>query len=321
MSDLLIKCNVCGAVQDEEDLFCSECGTEVPRRAEQSEEQHTRQSTHNFICQGCGASMSYDAHAGALRCPFCGSESLAAQEDSTEILPRWVIPFFSDRAQAEAALRAWLRKGIWRPGDLSEQALVVAMQPVLIPYWVFAAETHTYWTADTSDVPWSASGTWRPIAGEHRGSYESVLVGTSSALTPAEMQALGEYNLDQAQPPDKVKLDDFTSERFVVPRKYARPLARQGLEARERAACARYVPGNQRNLKVNVRIVELTSYPILAPVWIMAYRYRDQVYRFLCNGQTGISTGKAPLSYKKIGLAIALLFVLIGIIVAFMLLN
>ncbi len=30
MSDILIKCGVCGAVLDEEDLFCPNCGTEAP---------------------------------------------------------------------------------------------------------------------------------------------------------------------------------------------------------------------------------------------------------------------------------------------------
>jgi len=32
----------------------------------------------------------------------------------------------------------------------------------------------------------------------------------------------------------------------------------------------------------------------------MAYRYRDQLYRFLVNGQTGRVTGQAPVSWKKV---------------------
>jgi len=317
MSDLLTKCNVCGALLDEEDLFCSECGTEAPLRASSSEGPlATRQTTHNFVCQGCGASMSYDARAGALRCPFCGSESLAQQDDAKEIAPRSVIPFRSSKETADEQLRVWLRKGFWRPGDLSEQALIVAMQPVLVPYWVFAADTHTFWTADSGAVPWTASGSWMPVGGEHHGHYDQILVGTSSALTPAEMAALGDFDLSAAVPPDQIDLNSITYERFNVPRKYARPIARQGLEAQERAACAGYVTGKSRNLKVNVRITELTSFPILVPVWIMAYRYRDQVFRFLCNGQTGQSTGKAPISYKKIGVAVAIGLVIVAALVA-----
>ena len=72
------------------------------------------------------------------------------------------------------------------------------------------------------------------------------------------------------------------------------------LENLESQACRQFVPANCRNLKVNVRVEGLTGEPVLLPVWIMAYRYRDQVFRFLVNGQTGRCTGTAPTSYRKI---------------------
>ena len=38
----------------------------------------------------------------------------------------------------------------------------------------------------------------------------------------------------------------------------------------------------------------------LAPVFVMAYRYRERVYRFVINGQTGRATGSAPVSAAKV---------------------
>ncbi len=95
-----------------------------------------------------------------------------------------------------------------------------------------------------------------------------------------------------------------------MPRKYARPLAQQGLENLERAACQPSVPGSCRNLKVNVRLEGCRVPPVLLPVWIMAYRYKEQVYRFLVNGQTGRATGQAPVSWKKVAAAIAVVVLL-----------
>src|ERR1700690_3528449 len=120
MSDILIKCSICGAVLDEEDLFCPNCGTEAPPSGAESNQQtpgngpqatgegqeasdkgpattaaapSTHLTTCNFSCRSCGASMSYDASAQTLRCPFCGSQQLEKKPDAKEIAPDGVVPF------------------------------------------------------------------------------------------------------------------------------------------------------------------------------------------------------------------------------------
>lgn len=299
MSDLLTKCSVCQAILDEEDLFCANCGTEAPH-PEGEREVRTKVATHNFECQGCGASMSYDASARTLRCPFCSSEKLSEQKDLKVLRPHWVVPFAISQADALARMRQWMGSSFWRPGDLAQAAVITRLTQVYVPYWVFAAKVFTYWTADTSQTPPGARGDWYPLAGENRATYSGVLVGASSVLTPTETEAICPFELAKAVSPDQVDLENVVYEQFRVQRKYARPLAHAGLEALERAACTKYVPGNCRNMKVNLRVEGLTGEPVLLPVWIMAYRYKDQLHRFLVNGQTGRCTGTAPLSYRKI---------------------
>jgi predicted RNA-binding Zn-ribbon protein involved in translation (DUF1610 family) len=310
MSELLTRCEVCGSLLDEEDLFCANCGTESPRRQAEpgAVAGASRLATHNFECSGCGASMSFDARAGSLRCPFCASVDMVQQQDTKVLAPQRVVPFRLSRQEAVAAMRKWLGRGFFRPRGLSEQASVVQMQPVYVPYWVFEATTHTYWTADTSQTPPGARGDWYPLAGEHHGRYENLLIGASGALTPAETTRICPFDLAEGSPPEEVDLQNVTVEQFSVPRKYARPLARQGLEQSEaRAVENAYVPGRARNVHVNVRMESMSSEPVLLPVWIMAYRYGDKVYRFLVNGQNGRATGAAPISWLKI--------VLIGVVI------
>jgi len=317
MSETLTRCSVCRALIDEEDLFCANCGTEAPLR-DDAASTPARADTYRFSCDSCGASMSYDASEGTLRCPFCGSLRMSEQQDAKTLRPNKVVPFALDHATAVGHMRRHISQGFWRPGDLSEKALVVSMTPVYVPYWVFRARTHTYWAADTSITPAGARGDWFPLWGEHRGSYTGLLVGASGALTPAETSNLCPFDLAAGVPPEQVDLDNATCESFSVPRKYARPLARQGFEYLEAQECtARYVSGRCRNMKVNMLVDGMSSEPVLLPVWIMAYRYREQVFRFLVNGQNGRCTGGAPTSYRKIaaavgiGLAILLLIVLL----------
>lgn len=254
--------------------------------------------------------MSYSAEARALRCPFCGSTNLEKVTDHKVIAPTKVLPFNVSEAEAQQVLREAVGKGFWRPPDLSEKAVITNMVPVYVPYWVFAAEVFTYWTADTSQTPYGASGDWYPLSGEHRARYQGVLVGASGALTPNETSQLCPFDMDQAVAPAEVDLDNFTVEQFNVARKYARPMAKSGLESLERRTIdLEHVPPTSRNVKVNLRIHDMHSEPMLLPVWIMAYRYKDQLYRFLINGQSGKSTGQGPVSYQR-------MFMVLGTVVA-----
>ncbi|MGZ5428890.1 MAG: hypothetical protein ACXWFS_07765, partial [Thermoanaerobaculia bacterium] len=72
-----------------------------------------------------------------------------------------------------------------------------------------------------------------------------------------------------------------------------------------------------RNLQVRTAWSGLAYKNGLLPVWIAAYQYAGKPYRFLVNGVTGKTDGHAPLSWVKIGLAVAaavLFFVILSAI-------
>lgn len=298
MSDVQEKCSICEALIDEEDLFCSNCGAEAPHPAAKA--VSTQVTTHVFKCRGCGAAMSYDAQAQTLRCPFCGSGDLEQEKDQLSVAPRFVIPATVSQDEAMQRLKHWLGSSFWRPSDLVGTAVVQNMQLVYVPFWVFRANTFTYWTADSSTTPAGARGDWYPVTGNHRSIYEGLLVGASSVLSTGEIRGIEPYDFSKSVPADEFDLDKVTYEQFRVPRKYARPYAKAGFEQWESQACQQYVPGRCRNMKVNIRFEGMSSEPVLLPCWIMAYTYQNQVFRFLLNAQTGKSTGTAPVSYWKI---------------------
>ena len=162
-----------------------------------------------------------------------------------------------------------------------------------------------------------------PLTGEHRGEHRGLLVGASGALKPGETSAISPFDLAAGLDPENVDLENYIVEQFGLARKYARPLARQGIERIESRDCQSYVPGSCRNMHVNVRVQNQTSEPVLLPVWIMAYRYRDQIYRFLVNGQNGRATGAAPVSWTKIILVVfgVIAFLILALLLAGVIAN
>lgn len=320
-SDTTHRCAVCLCYLDDEDLFCSNCGTENPYVDSTALTQiDSFVDQHSYDCQGCGASMSYDASAQALRCPFCGGGELKMQEARRSIQCDWVVPQVIDFARAEQIFREWLGRGFWRPGDAVQASQIGKIAAVYVPFWVFEAHADTKWTADSSPAPPGSRGDWYPVSGENRARHRDILVGASSILASGEVQAIAPYDLQHAVQPDKIDLVNATVEIFRLPRKHARPIAHAMIEERERQICTSYVPGRARRVKVNVRIHGMLGRPVLLPVWILAYRYKDKVHRVLINGQTGKIAGSAPFSYAKLVVVIAivclvafLIFVLVAV--------
>ena len=316
------RCVICRTYLDAEDLFCSNCGTENTQGVDAegvgiSHATSTPQqaSVMSFRCDQCGASMSYDASAKTLRCPFCGSEKMSSRADARTLKPEGIVPFRVEQSNAESFLRQWLSRGFWKPGDASQTSIVSKVTPVYVPFWIFSATTETAWTADSSAVTVGARGKWRPMSGTRVGNYEGILVGASGTLTPTEVQEIAPFDLSVAVRPESIDLSNVIVEEFRVTRRDARMRAAALVEQYEASQAQQSVPGSVRNLHANVRTQDMRSLPMLLPIWIMVYHYRQQPYRVLVNGQTGEVYGMAPFSYAKLTGVIAGMFALVLIII------
>lgn len=299
-------CGGCKSMITPEDVFCPACGSRAPGHPEGGPRAGAALEVLEFSCQGCGATMTFDARQGALSCPFCDSVEVAETGRTTALAPEQVAPFEISEARAHEVLRSWMSRRFWAPGDLAARASIENLRAVHVPCWAFEARTHSFWAADSSHTPPGSQADWCPVSGEHRGSYRDVLVVASGVLRPGEIDGLVPFRLAGPGPSGTPAAPAAVVEAFGFGRKYARGLALAKLEGLVRAGCAAQIPGRSRNLHVNVRVEAMTSTPVLVPVWVVAYAYADRPYRMLVNGQTGRATGAAPFSWFKVSVAVAL---------------
>ncbi len=313
----LRRCVRCRNLVDPEDLFCGNCGTEAPLHEHEVAARSHRPEweIYAFRCNGCGATMSFDAEQGALSCPFCGAREVEAQAATEGVVyPERMLPFDIGREDAVDHFREWLGKGFWRPGDLKQSAAIDKMKALFLPCWSFSGGTDSHWAADVGAR--TRSG-WRPRTGSRREEYSGVLVPASQGLGPAELAEIDDFRFEGLIPTEHRYLQGAVVEGFGLTRKGARERARAAFE---RVVASRITAelssGKVRNLHCNVLLSDLTSEPILLPLWIFAYRYRGKPYRFVMNGQTGEATGKAPFSYAKLAAIVAASLAVVGGLVA-----
>jgi hypothetical protein len=84
------------------------------------------------------------------------------------------------------------------------------------------------------------------------------------------------------------------------------------IDEKIRSLVSRDIGGDQQRIdSVETRYGRFTFKHVLLPAWVSAYRYRDKVYRFVVNAQTGETSGEAPLSGWKVAGLVVLALVLI----------
>ena len=117
-------------------------------------------------------------------------------------------------------------------------------------------------------------------------------------------------------------LAGWLSEEYSISKDQARELCQNEFYRREQSNVGEFLPGDtSRNLQVTTGFDHINSDLVLLPIYLLSYKYKDKVYRFLINGQTGKTSGDKPLSALRIGGAIGAGLLIIVIIVLLIVLG
>lgn len=282
-------------------------------------------------CQECGATVDFSDGLTATRCAFCGSPRVLEQAENRSLIrPESLLPFGVDRARSTQAFVRWIA-GLWfRPSDLRGLARVEELVGVYVPYWTFDADVESEWDAEAGfhyeveETYTDRDGQektrrvrrtrWESASGNRHDHFDDVLVCASRGLPPDLANSLRTFDTARLVPYAPDYLAGWRAEEYGLDLQHGFRQAKARMDATQQSRCADDVPGDEhRSLVVRNQYSALTFKHVLLPVWIAAYRYRDRVFRFLVNGQTGEVVGKAPYSWPKILATVVLVAALLGL--------
>ena len=286
------------------------------------------EETRVSICPNCAAQVEFDANVHAAECPFCATPVVTDTGAHRHIKPRGVLPFGLNESEARRAMTDWLGSLWFAPNGLQAYARKGrAMQGIYVPYWTYDADTRSAYTGERGTVYYEtqtvmrdgkrtqvqvAKVRWRRARGKVARFFDDVLVLASTSLPKRFTDALEPWDLSAMQPYAPEFLAGFRAEGYSV------DLEQGFVEARARmdriiARDVRFDIGGdrQRIHSIDTKLGAITFKHVLLPVWVAAYKYRGETYRFVVNGRTGRVQGERPWSAGKIALA-----VLVGLLVA-----
>ena len=318
------KCPQCGATISFDpksgNLHCDYCGfeCELPKADEekavcemdfnaalQKESFEWGIEKKSVECKSCGAVSIYDALETAAVCPFCGSNHVMPASDQNSIAPGGVCPFSVTKENAGAAFTKWLSKKFFAPNKAKKSARPDAFQGVYLPYWTYDAQTFSRFTARAGydrrvrrNGKTETKTEWHDVWGTFQKFFDDVTVVASKRMGDTSVKECEPFDLAKVVPYNPRLLAGFAAERYSVGLKEGWGMAQKTI---------------QTKLKSDIRDKYL-----LVPIWVSSFKYKDKVYQFVVNGQTGKVGGKSPVSFWKILLTILLAVgVIAGLVLLF----
>jgi predicted RNA-binding Zn-ribbon protein involved in translation (DUF1610 family) len=250
-------------------------------------------------CEGCGATFTLPPRHVSGQCPFCGSAHVITASTEELIEPEAILPFQIDDADnAGKHIRRWLDNLKFRPGDLDERAAVSWPRKVFLPFWTFDLGGTMNWNAQVEEG-YGKNRVWLPRNGVYLVYHDDLLVPATRAIPKDVLDDLVEYDTTALVAYSAELLSDAAAEIYQI------PLVDASLVARQQALRVgqAYIQSNDlagetyRDFFMNSGGMIIESYKLtLLPMWVTAYRYKNESFPVAVNGQSGKVSGRVPRS-------------------------
>lgn len=340
------KCPQCGGVMDFDPatggLSCPYCDykqtiVKQPEQPETAQELDfaDAENTDNcnwgvekktVLCKACGAESVYDALEISAVCPFCGSNQVMEASDQKTMAPGGVIPFQVTDKKAAELFKSWIKKKWFCPKLAKESAKAKHFKGVYLPYWTFDTNTVTEYRAEYGKERRVRKGEetktvvdWYPTKGTYKESFDDELVCATTNQNQSMLAGLEPYNTADNKSYKPEYIAGFAAERYAIGVKEAWEMAKQSIKGSLRNSISRLIRDRNhaqhvRNLNITTKYSDITYKYLLLPVWISSYKYKDKVYQFMVNGQTGKVSGKTPISIPKVIITVVAVIAIVALV-------
>lgn len=349
MSEQEYKCPCCGADigLDSElgQVKCDSCGNTFEPEALKEHNAESFQESSCFSwrkyegagnieegflfseCKACGGQFAAGKKSPVVKCPLCDAPLAACEAPLPLRRPDVVLPFSKDKDDAKKAFTSFFKKRLLLPSGFMAESRIEQIKGIYVPFWIFdcGAEGKARFDGEKekrwSDKEYKYTRTERfMVVRGGKADFELIPIQATTALDKSYVKAIEPFDPTKGIDPKRAKLGEYPvliSDAGVETAKPdAEEIVRTTMEGLLRDSVSGY--GSVRRLSRQVSVSGGTLTFGLFPVWILSTKYKNRIYRFVMNAQTGKFIGELPLSRMKLllmFLAVALGITLVGAVV------
>ena len=269
------------------------------------EDQQTMQA---FLCPSCGGEILTDANTAATFCPYCANPTILPGRVSGGLKPDGVIPFKTTKEDAKAAFLNLCKGKPLLPKFFTEEQQLEKITGIYVPFWLYdcsgqidgsykATRLH-HW----SDAHYNYTRTEHFLLNRSAdGDFLGIPMDGSTKMDDTFMESIEPYDCSAEEPFEMVFLSGFLADKYDVESKQGESRIRQRVERSLEDLIQPTLVGYTTALptRKNINVSQSKVRYVLMPVWLLNTRYRNKLYTFAMNGQTGKITGTLPICPKR----------------------
>ena len=280
-----------------------------------------------YRCSNCGAEIVTGENTSSTSCVYCKNTALIWDRLTDIYAPSKIITFNYEKEDAIEAFKNKCKHRPLIPKDFNDIKNIQDMEGLYVPFWLFDFTNDTSLLAKCTKVTsWSDSRYHYTKTDEYdvtsggRLSFNQVPADGASRFDDTIMNAIEPFNYEEFQDFNMSYLSGYISEKYDVDKDQSLVVATNRIKKDSKDYLMNKITGyTTKIVKEHNEDVKLdkTEY-VLLPVYVLNIKYKDKIYHFAYNGQTGKMVGEIPVDKKKLAITIILSFIiafLIGILI------
>lgn len=326
-----LQCPYCGEIQRlehhnnvpivERDYLKMLANLQRQRESKSTDEESEQASTQHAVrCDSCGAEVVFQGTLTSSSCPYCACPLQRDKvHDSVSRIPvDGMLPFLIPPERAAENLRSWVKSLWWAPNEFLRQGANGKFNGVYLPFFTFDALAYAQYSGRRGDAYFVTIGEgnnrrterrvkWSSAGGEFEQFFDDVLIISANVEHAELVRNLEPWPLESLISYTPEVLAGFFSRTYDIPLEDSFNYARQLIESALAEAARRRIGGDEQQVtSLQANYSRITYKHLLLPVWLLAYRYRNQTYQVMMNATTGAVSGQRPYSVVKIAFAMTL---------------
>lgn len=274
-----------------------------------------------YVCSACGGEVLGDDTLASARCPFCDNTVIMKRQFTGEWKPDLVVPFQVDREAAKKAFRKHLMGKKLLPKAFRSESNIEEIKGIYVPFWLFSSDVNANTRyRGTRSRAWSdgkfdyvETSTYALLRGAD-ARFERIPVDGSQKMDNALMDSLEPFDFSKAVDFQTAYLAGYFSDRYDEDAETSITRAKKRFEATMNNALLATTAGYSGVTSETSTMSERNNkreYALL-PVWLLHVKWKDKLYTFAMNGQTGKFVGNLPFDKGRYWMFWALYALLFG---------